>query len=72
MNLPRGVKLGRKDTRQLCHNASDNLIELHKVNYKAAGLKHLAKGEVTHSAKLKFGVLVTPKLKHVTYLVLNM
>jgi aminoglycoside phosphotransferase (APT) family kinase protein len=45
MNLPKGVKLEQDTTRQLCLNALDSLIELHKVDYKTAGLTHLAKGE---------------------------
>jgi aminoglycoside phosphotransferase (APT) family kinase protein len=45
MNLPKGLKLEQGTTGQLCLNALDSLIELHKVDYKAAGLHHLAKGE---------------------------
>jgi aminoglycoside phosphotransferase (APT) family kinase protein len=45
MNLPKGLKLEPDTTGQLCLNALDSLIELHKVDYKAAGLDHLAKGE---------------------------
>ena len=44
-NMPRGLALNAVQTRQLCLNALDSLIELHKVDYKSAGLDHLAKGE---------------------------
>jgi aminoglycoside phosphotransferase (APT) family kinase protein len=43
-NLPKGISLSSQDTRQLCLNALDSLINLHKVDYKAAGLEHLGKG----------------------------
>ena len=43
-NMPKGVNLTREQTRQLCTNALDSLIELHQVDYQAAGLEHLAKG----------------------------
>ena len=33
------------DNRQLCLNALDSMIELHRVDYRAAGLDNLAKGE---------------------------
>lgn len=45
MNLPKDLKLEKSTTHQLCLNALDSLIELHKVDYKAAGLDRLAKGE---------------------------
>lgn len=44
-NMPRGVDLSKEQCRQLCYNALDSLIELHKVDYKSAGLSHIAKGE---------------------------
>ena len=44
-NMPRGLELSSEQTRQLCLNALDSLIELHQVDYKSAGLDHLAKGE---------------------------
>jgi aminoglycoside phosphotransferase (APT) family kinase protein len=44
-NLPKDISLNTQTTRDLCTNALDSLIELHKVDYKAAGLDHLAKGE---------------------------
>ena len=43
-NLPRNFSLNVADTRQLCENALDSLIELHKVDYQAAQLSHIAKG----------------------------
>ncbi|QHJ11710.1 hypothetical protein FX988_01945 [Paraglaciecola mesophila] len=43
-NLPRDFSLSASDTRQLCQNALDSLIELHKVDYQAAQLSHIAKG----------------------------
>jgi aminoglycoside phosphotransferase (APT) family kinase protein len=45
MNLPKGITLTPTTTHRLCQNALDSLIELHKVDYKSAGLDHLAKGE---------------------------
>jgi aminoglycoside phosphotransferase (APT) family kinase protein len=44
-NLPKAVQLSAADTRRLCTNALDSLIELHQVDYQAANLSHLAKGE---------------------------
>ena len=43
-NLPRGLVLGEEDTRKLCLNALDALINLHKVDHVEAGLDHLGKG----------------------------
>jgi aminoglycoside phosphotransferase (APT) family kinase protein len=43
-NLPKEVSLNRDQARQLCTNMLDSLIELHNVDYKSAGLDHLAKG----------------------------
>ena len=43
-NLPRGLQPDAKTTRQMCMNVLDCLIELHQVDYKAAGLEHLGKG----------------------------
>lgn len=42
--LPQGVDLSAEQTRQLCLNVIDKLIELHQVDYQAAGLQHLGKG----------------------------
>lgn len=44
-NMPRGLELSAETTRKLCHNVLDSLIELHQVDYQAAGLDALAKGE---------------------------
>lgn len=44
-NMPKGLSLDKAQCHQLCLNALDSLIELHKVDYKAAELDHLAKGE---------------------------
>jgi aminoglycoside phosphotransferase (APT) family kinase protein len=43
-NLPKGIELSEQQVRQLCANVIDKLIELHKVNYHAAGLAGLGKG----------------------------
>lgn len=43
-NLPRGLNISAQDTRTLCLNALDSLINLHTVDYQAAGLEHLGKG----------------------------
>lgn len=43
-NLPRGLELSADQTRSLCRNAIDTLIELHSVDIQAAGLDRLAKG----------------------------
>ena len=44
-NMPRDLNLSQQQTRQLCTNALDALIELHLVDYQSAGLDHLGKGE---------------------------
>ncbi|MDG1904207.1 MAG: phosphotransferase family protein [Arenicella sp.] len=44
-HMPRGVDLSESQVRTLCLNVLDSLIELHQVDYKGAGLDHLAKGE---------------------------
>ena len=44
-NMPRDLSLSNHQARQLCLNALDSLVELHQVDYQAAGLDHLAKGE---------------------------
>ncbi len=44
-DLPEGLDLNEADTRQLCLNVLDKLIELHQVDWKAAGLESLGKGE---------------------------
>lgn len=43
-NMPKGLSLSTENTRKLCTQALDSLIELHKVDYQRAGLSHLAKG----------------------------
>lgn len=43
-NLPKGLELSEAQTRQLCTNALDRLVELHQVDIKAAGLDKLGKG----------------------------
>jgi aminoglycoside phosphotransferase (APT) family kinase protein len=44
-NLPRGMTLSPEHTRTLCRNVLDRMIELHQVDYVAAGLSNLGKGE---------------------------
>jgi aminoglycoside phosphotransferase (APT) family kinase protein len=43
-NLPRGLNLTEQQTRTLCTNVLDCLVELHNVDLDAAGLNHLGKG----------------------------
>ncbi|WP_342375880.1 phosphotransferase family protein [Myxococcus stipitatus] len=43
-NLPRGLNLDRNQTRQLCLNVIDKLLELHAVDAQAVGLSSLGKG----------------------------
>ncbi len=42
--LPSGLTLSRDETRQLCINVVDTLIELHAVDHAAAGLGDIGKG----------------------------
>jgi aminoglycoside phosphotransferase (APT) family kinase protein len=42
--LPDGVRLDSGRTRRLCTNVLDKLIELHAVDWRAAGLASLSKG----------------------------
>ena len=44
-NLPRDLPTTHAQTQQLCKNVLDCLIELHQVDYQAAGLDKLAKGQ---------------------------
>ncbi|MCP5334923.1 MAG: phosphotransferase family protein [Oceanospirillaceae bacterium] len=44
-NMPAEVKLDAAQTRQLCLNVIDRLIELHQVDIARAGLTSLGKGE---------------------------
>ncbi|WP_395826036.1 phosphotransferase family protein [Collimonas sp.] len=43
--LPDGLLLSAAETRQLCLNVIEKMIALHQVDYQAAGLAHLGKGE---------------------------
>ena len=43
-NMPKGLNLSPLQCRELCFNALDSMIELHHVDYKAAGLGQIAKG----------------------------
>lgn len=44
-NLPRELALDAAQTRQLCLNVIDRLVELHKLDPKATGLDSFGKGE---------------------------
>jgi aminoglycoside phosphotransferase (APT) family kinase protein len=44
-NLPKGLLLSESEVRLLCTNVLDKLIQLHQVDYQAAGLATLGKGE---------------------------
>lgn len=44
-DLPKELVLDKAQTAQLCSNVVDKLIELHQVDYEAAGLADLGKGE---------------------------
>jgi aminoglycoside phosphotransferase (APT) family kinase protein len=43
-NLPAGLELTVEQTRGLCQAVIDKLIELHQVDYQAAGLESLGRG----------------------------
>lgn len=43
-DFPKGFELGEEDTRKLCLNVIDKLVDLHRVDPQAAGLDHLGKG----------------------------
>lgn len=43
-NLPRSLSLTEEQTQTLCRNVIDKLIELHQVDFDAAGLADLGKG----------------------------
>ena len=43
--MPKEVTLSEAETRQLCLNVIDKLLELHQVDYKKAGLEGIGKGE---------------------------
>jgi aminoglycoside phosphotransferase (APT) family kinase protein len=44
-NLPEGLRLTREETARLCSNVIDKHIELHEVDYEAAGLGDLGRPE---------------------------
>jgi len=44
-NLPKGMTLDEAQTRTLCLSVIDRFIELHQIDYVAAGLSNLGKGE---------------------------
>lgn len=44
-NLPRNLAIDTQTTKKLCTNMLDSLVQLHQVDYQAAGLDALAKGE---------------------------
>lgn len=44
-DFPPELGLDKADTRKLCCNVIDKLVELHQVDYKAAGLDNIGKGE---------------------------
>ncbi len=44
-NLPKGLQLSPEDTRKLCLNVIDKMIELHQVDYQQANLAGLGKGD---------------------------
>lgn len=44
-NLPRGLNLSEEQTRQLCLNVVDRLIDLHQIDYQAAGVDFLFRGD---------------------------
>ena len=44
-DLPEGLNLSVEDTRKLCLNVIDKLVELHSSDPRAAGLSQLGKGE---------------------------
>lgn len=43
-DLPSGLDLDGRARRRLCRNVIDRLVELHQVDYRAAGLEELGKG----------------------------
>lgn len=44
-NLPKSLNLSQEETKQLCINVIDQLINLHHIDIKATGLDALGKGE---------------------------
>lgn len=43
--LPRGLALSEEETRQLCTNVLDRLVDLHSIDYQATGLADFGKPE---------------------------
>lgn len=43
-NLPKGLDLSKEQTRELCLNVIDKLIDLHKINIETSGLNKFGKG----------------------------
>lgn len=43
-DFPRGFELSREETGKLARSVIDKLVDLHQVDYKAAGLEHIGKG----------------------------
>lgn len=43
-NLPKDLSVTPAQTKKLCENVLDCLVELHQVDYQKAGLSHLGKG----------------------------
>lgn len=43
-DYPQGFDLNEADTRKLCASVVDKLVDLHQVDYQAAGLEHIGKG----------------------------
>lgn len=43
-DFPKGFELSAEDTGKLCRNVVDKLVDLHQVDYQAAGLDHIGKG----------------------------
>lgn len=43
--IPPGLRLDAESTRQLCRSAVDRLIELHRIEPRAAGLQDMDRGE---------------------------
>jgi len=44
-NLPKGMTLSQQQAHDLCLSVVDKLIDLHQVDYQAAGLEDLGKGQ---------------------------
>ncbi|MCH2191633.1 MAG: phosphotransferase family protein [Gammaproteobacteria bacterium] len=44
-NMPKGLEFSEEQARELCQNAVDVLVGLHKVDYQEAGLENIAKGQ---------------------------